>query len=130
MIAMEYLPVLQTLLIVQDPFTTYYDAEVVRDLVLTIKKLGFQPILLPFQPNGKPQHVNGFLDKFAKTTKTAAAFLNEISQLDIPLIGTDPAMVLCYRDEYKHALGAARGNFKVHLFQEWLRMNLKGHANL
>jgi Fe-S oxidoreductase len=29
-------------LIVQDPFTTYYDAEVVRDLVLTIKKLGFQ----------------------------------------------------------------------------------------
>ncbi len=117
-------------LIVQDPFTTYYDAEVVRDLVLTIKKLGFQPILLPFQPNGKPQHVNGFLDKFAKTTKTAAAFLNEISQLDIPLIGTDPAMVLCYRDEYKHALGAARGNFKVQLFQEWLRMNLKGHAKL
>ncbi|MCK5818921.1 MAG: FAD-binding oxidoreductase [Psychromonas sp.] len=117
-------------LIVQDPFTTYYDAEVIRDLVLTIKKLGFQPILLPFQPNGKPQHVNGFLDKFAKTAKNAAAFLNEIAQLEIPLIGTDPAMVLCYRDEYKQALGAARGKFKVQLFQEWLCVNLKGNPKL
>jgi len=117
-------------LIVQDAFTTYYDAEVIRDLVLTIKKLGFQPILLPFQPNGKPQHVNGFLGKFAKTTKNAAAFLNEIAELKIPLIGLDPAMVLCYRDEYKHALGEARGDFNVQLFQEWLRVNLKDHAKL
>lgn len=117
-------------LIVQDPFTTYYDADVVRDLVIFIKKIGFKPVILPFKPNGKPQHIKGFLDKFAKTTKNAADFLNEIAKLGIPLIGTDPAMVLCYRDEYNHALGEARGNFNVQLFQEWLLPRLRGDAKL
>lgn len=107
-------------LIVQDPFTTYYDADVVRDLLLTIKKLGYKPVLLPFKPNGKPQHIKGFLDKFAKTTKNSAQFLNQVAQLNIPMLGTDPAMVLCYRDEYKQALGEQRGDFTVNLFQEWL----------
>ncbi|PKG38735.1 D-2-hydroxyglutarate dehydrogenase YdiJ [Psychromonas sp. Urea-02u-13] len=115
-------------LIVQDPFTTYYDADVVRDLMLTIKKLGYKPVLLPFKPNGKPQHIKGFLEKFSKTTKDSGQFLNEMSELNIPMVGTDPAMVLCYRDEYKQALGEQRGQFNVQLFQEWLLPRLKGNA--
>jgi len=113
-------------LVVQDPFTSYYDAEVVRDLILVIKKLGYKPVLLPFKPNGKPQHIKGFLDKFAKTTKNSAQFLNVMAALNIPMVGTDPAMVLCYRDEYQQALGKSRGNFNVQLFQEWLLPRLKG----
>lgn len=113
-------------LVVQDPFTTYYDADVVRDLLLTIKKLGYKPILLPFKPNGKAEHIKGLLTKFAKTAKDAAEFLNQIAALNIPMLGTDPAMVLCYRDEYKHALGKRRGQFNVQLFQEWLKPRLKG----
>ncbi|WP_372880183.1 FAD-binding and (Fe-S)-binding domain-containing protein [Psychromonas sp.] len=116
----------QYVLIVQDPFTTYYDADVVRDVVLTIKKLGYKPVILPFKANGKPQHIKGFLDKFAKTAKNAADFLNQMAALNIPMVGTDPAMVLCYRDEYKHALGEKRGDFNVHLFQEWLLPRLAG----
>jgi Fe-S oxidoreductase len=50
--------------------------------------------------------------------------------LDIPMLGTDPAMVLCYRDEYKQALGEQRGNFNVQLFQEWLLPRLKGEAKV
>lgn len=115
-------------LIVQDPFTTYYDADVVRDLILTVKKLGYKPVVLPFKPNGKPQHIKGFLSKFAKTAKDAAAFLNQMAELNIPMIGTDPAMVLCYRDEYQRALGKQRGQFNVLLFQEWLTPRLKGEA--
>jgi len=115
-------------LIVQDPFTTYYDADVVRDLMLSIKKLGYHPVLLPFKPNGKPQHIKGFLDKFAKTTQDSAQFLNKVAALNIPMVGTDPAMVLCYRDEYKQALGEARGQFTVQLFQEWLVPRLQGDA--
>ncbi|MDA7746270.1 FAD-binding oxidoreductase [Psychromonas sp.] len=113
-------------LIVQDPFTTYYDADVVRDLLLSIKKLGYKPVLLPFKPNGKPQHIKGFLGKFAKTAKNSAEFLNQMAELNIPLVGTDPAMVLCYRDEYKRALGNERGEFNVQLFQEWLKPRLNG----
>ena len=106
--------------IVQDPFTSFYDAEVVESLVTLITKLGYEPVLLPFMPNGKPQHVKGFLKEFAKTAKDASDFLNQLDDLDLPMIGVDPSMVLCYRDEYEKVLGKARGEFKVHLVHEWL----------
>lgn len=110
----------KTVLIVQDPFTSFYEAEVVADLVTLLKRLNFVPIVLPFKPNGKPQHVKGFLTRFAKTATNTADFLNRVAQLDIPMIGIDGSLVLCYRDEYKKALGNNRGNFEVKLVNEWL----------
>lgn len=110
----------KVVLIVQDPFTSYYDAPVVRDLVKLASKLGYQPYLLPFKPNGKPQHVKGFLRAFARTAASSAQFLNKVAALGIPMVGVDPSLVLCYRDEYVKALGPARGDFQVQLPQEWL----------
>ena len=69
-----------------------------ESLVVLITKLGYEPVLLPFMPNGKPQHVRGFLKEFAKTAKNAADFLNQLDALDLPMIGVDPSMVLCCRD--------------------------------
>ena len=110
----------KSLLIVQDPFTSFYDAQVVEDFMLLAEKIGFRPILLPFKPNGKPQHVKGFLAKFAKTAKSTADFLNQIHQLDMAMVGLDASLALCYRDEYKQTLGQHRGNFEVKLAHEWL----------
>jgi len=107
-------------LIVQDPFTSFYEAQLIQNLIMLVEKLGFKPMVLPFKPNGKPQHVKGFLAKFAKTAQNAADFLNELSELNIPMIGVEPALVLCYRDEYKQALADKRGDFNVMLLQEWL----------
>ncbi|WP_406667516.1 FAD-binding and (Fe-S)-binding domain-containing protein [Gallaecimonas sp. GXIMD1310] len=108
------------LLIVQDPFTSYYDAAVVAALVQLVARLGFIPKLVPFKPNGKPEHVKGFLSRFAKTAGDAAAFFNTLAEQGLPLVGVDPSLVLCYRDEYHKVLGTARGNFQVQLVQEWL----------
>lgn len=110
----------KVVLIIQDPFTSYYDAPVVRDLVLLVEKLGYRPVLVPFKPNGKPQHIKGFLRSFARTAANAAQFFNRLHKLGLPMVGPDPAMVLCYRDEYVKALGEARGDFLVQLPQEWL----------
>jgi FAD/FMN-containing dehydrogenase/Fe-S oxidoreductase len=107
-------------LIVQDPFTSFYDAEVVEKLVMFIKGVGKIPVLLPFSPNGKPQHVKGFLSKFEKTVSKSAAFLTKIAQLNIPMIGADASMVLCYRDEYVKILGEAQAKFHVKSITEWL----------
>jgi FAD/FMN-containing dehydrogenase/Fe-S oxidoreductase len=106
--------------IVQDPFTSFYDAGVVESMMKLIAKLDFKPVLLPFKPNGKPQHVKGFLKRFAKTAKNSADFLNQLHQLGIPMIGMDASLTLCYRDEYKQTLGDMRGNFTVLLAHEWL----------
>lgn len=115
----------KTLLIVQDPFTSYYDAKVVADFVALIQKLGFKPIVLPFKPSGKAQHVKGFLHKFAKTAKNQADFLNRVAKLGLPMVAVDPALTLLYREEYKEILKQARGDFKVLLAHEWLREAIK-----
>ncbi|MDO6489532.1 FAD-binding and (Fe-S)-binding domain-containing protein [Colwellia sp. 6_MG-2023] len=107
-------------LIVQDPFTSFYDAKTVESMMALIKALGLEPILLPFKPNGKAQHVKGFLARFAKTAQSSSDFLNQLTQLNIPMLGMDASMVLCYRDEYAKILGDKRGDFKVLLAHEWL----------
>lgn len=107
-------------LIVQDPFTSYYDAGVVADFVRLVEKLGFKPVLLPFSPNGKAQHIKGFLQRFAKTAAKTADFLNRTALLGLPMVGVDPALVLCYRDEYREILAQRRGEFRVFLVHEWL----------
>jgi Fe-S oxidoreductase len=107
-------------LIVQDPFTSFYDANTVQSMMSLIKKLGLEPILLPFKPNGKAQHVKGFLARFAKTAKSSSDFLNQLAALDIPMLGMDASMVLCYRDEYAKTLQEKRGDFSVLLAHEWL----------
>ncbi|WP_318470154.1 D-2-hydroxyglutarate dehydrogenase YdiJ [Photobacterium leiognathi] len=107
-------------LIVQDPFTSFYDAEVVKDFITLIEKLGKKPILVPFKPNGKAQHVKGFLRQFAKTARNTADFLNQLAVLNIPMVGVDPALVLCYRDEYTEVLKETRGKFEVLTAHEWL----------
>lgn len=120
----------QYVLIVQDPFTSYYDAQVVADFVRLVEKLGLKPVLLPFSPNGKAQHIKGFLQRFAKTAKKTSIFLNRIAQLGMPLVGVDPALVLCYRDEYKEILGESRGSFQVQLVHEWLNTVLINRPEL
>ena len=117
-------------LIVQDPFTSFYDANTVKSMMALIKVLGLEPILLPFKPNGKAQHVKGFLARFAKTAKSSSAFLNELAHLNIPMLGMDASMVLCYRDEYEKILGDKRGCFNVQLAHEWLLSFIKQDQNV
>ncbi len=110
----------KTVLMVQDPFTSFYEADLVEDLVLFAEKIGLKPVILPFKPNGKAQHVKGFLKRFAKTASNTAKFLNRVAELEIPMVGADGSLVLCYRDEYQKILGEKRGDFSVKLINEWL----------
>lgn len=110
----------KTVIVVQDPFTSFYEAELVEALLAFIEKMGFKPVLLPYKPNGKPQHVKGFLAEFNQTAEKTAEFLNQVAQLGIDMIGVDASLVLCYRDEYKQVLGDKRGEFKVQVVHEWL----------
>ncbi|RQW63403.1 D-2-hydroxyglutarate dehydrogenase YdiJ [Vibrio viridaestus] len=111
-------------IVVQDPFTSYYDADVVDDFVSLVVKLGKHPILLPFKPNGKAQHIKGFLKQFKSTASSTAEFLREVATLNIPMVGVDPATVLCYRDEYAEVLLEERGDFNVLNVHEWLTPRL------
>jgi len=110
-------------LIVQDPFTSFYDASIVIKTIKFLKNIGKTPVLLPFSPNGKPQHVKGFLKEFESTAKKTDAFLHQVSKTRIPMIGMDASLVLCYRDEYKKILNKTEQSYQVHTLQEYLSEN-------
>ncbi|WP_394147906.1 FAD-binding and (Fe-S)-binding domain-containing protein [Shewanella atlantica] len=114
-------------IVVQDPFNSFYEADTVYHFIKLIEKLGLKPVLLSFKPNGKPIHIKGFLSKFAKTAQSSADFLTQVHQLNMPMVGVDPAMVLCYRDEYREVLGDSCGDFTVQLSNEWLADAIKQH---
>lgn len=107
-------------LIVQDPFTSFYDASVVQATIEFMRKLGLEPIILPYHPNGKPQHVKGFLNAFRRTATKTAKFLSDVAQLGIPMVGCDASTVLCLRDEYRDYTPASHQDFAVLTLDEWI----------
>lgn len=112
----------RALVIVQDGFTSYFDTAVVVDTLALYQRLGFLPLLMPYQANGKPLHVHGFLSAFEKTAKTMAKKMQVLADTGIPLVGIDPSMTLSYRSEYvKHA---PELHSKVLLPQEFLAERL------
>lgn len=109
-----------TVCLIADAFSLYYEAEFVRALARLVQSLGKTALLVPFVRNGKPMHVKGFLPQFEKLALRSSQQLQQLSELGVELVGTDPAMTLCYRDEYRQTLGERRGDFDVMLPQEWL----------
>ncbi|MCW8125094.1 FAD-binding and (Fe-S)-binding domain-containing protein [Microbulbifer halophilus] len=108
----------RAVILVQDAFTSYFDAEVVGDALRLLKKLDFHPLVAPFKANGKPLHVHGFLRQFERVAGTNSAMLNDLAASGVPLVGVDPSMTLTYRAEYRKLLGDRAP--RVQLLQEWL----------
>jgi Fe-S oxidoreductase len=117
----------QVVFIVQDPFTSFFDAGVVIAVVRLIAQLGCHPLVLPFHDNGKALQVKGFLPEFKKTATRMADFLQSIAAFERPIIGIDPSVTLTYREEYPDTLGgdAVSG---VELLEEWLARTVQDRA--
>ncbi|WP_439891174.1 D-2-hydroxyglutarate dehydrogenase YdiJ [Ralstonia sp. 25C] len=113
----------QPVVLVQDAFTSHFETDLVLDTLRLIDQLGFQPLLAPYRPSGKPLHVHGLLDQFRRVAQKNAAMLKRLEATRAPLIGIDPAMTLVYRSEYKEALGDEMPP-RVQLLQEWLAETL------
>jgi len=112
----------QSVVIVQDAFTSFFDTDTVTDILRCLNTLGFRVWLMPFRANGKPLHVHGFLKSFTWVAKRRQRDLNALAQSGIPLVGIDPSMTLAYRSEYRKYLN---GNMPpVLLLQEFLAEHL------
>ncbi|WP_295802669.1 FAD-binding and (Fe-S)-binding domain-containing protein [uncultured Microbulbifer sp.] len=108
----------QSVVIVQDAFTSYFDADVVADTLRLLKLLDFNPLVAPFRANGKPLHVHGFMRQFAQVAAGNSAMLNDLAESGVPLVGIDPSMTMTYRSEYRKLMGDKAP--RVQLLQEWL----------
>ncbi|MGP5144336.1 FAD-linked oxidase C-terminal domain-containing protein, partial [Vreelandella alkaliphila] len=113
-----------SVIIVQDAFTSHFEAKLVIDVVELLSRLNLRVFVMPFSANGKPLQVQGFLGAFERTAEKQAKRLRALAEFDVPMVGIDPAMTLTYRQEYVKALGAEQVP-EVFMLQEWLatRMN-------
>ena len=113
-----------SVLLVQDAFTRYFDTEVWVAWLKLLQRLNIKAFVLPFHANGKPLQVQGFLGQFERLVRKNTAFLEQAAQLGLPMVGLDPAMTLVYRQEYPKALNMRQLPFEVQLPQEWLLARL------
>ncbi|RUO79389.1 FAD-binding and (Fe-S)-binding domain-containing protein [Pseudidiomarina taiwanensis] len=109
----------RTVVIVQDPFTSFYEAELVEAFAKVAQVLGFEPVLLEFLGNGKAQHVKGFLTEFRATVARVGPQLQALSDAGWNLVGLDASTSLCYQDEYRR-YSSQPLSFEVRLPQQWL----------
>ncbi|MFJ2692204.1 FAD-binding and (Fe-S)-binding domain-containing protein [Pseudomonas sp. NPDC087336] len=109
----------KSVVIVQDAFTRYFETPLLASFIELASRMGFQVFLVPYSPNGKPLHVQGFLAAFNKAAVRNAAQLQALRASGVRLVGLDPAMTLVYRQEYAKVPGVAEAP-AVQLPQEWL----------
>ncbi|AMO58322.1 FAD-linked oxidase [Endozoicomonas montiporae] len=107
----------RTVIIVQDAFTSFFETPVLTELVELLVRLGYRPLVTPYQPNGKVLHVYGYLGRFEKVARTNGSELNQLAESGVSLIGIDAAVALTYRDEYREAMGDNAP--EVLLLSEW-----------
>ena len=105
--------------LVQDPFTSFYEAELLEAFGRLASQLGYQPVLLDFVGNGKAQHVKGFLRDFSNTAERVVKQLNQVAKLQLPMVGLDASTVLCLHDEYRDYVQQPI-SYQVQLVQDWL----------
>ncbi|AQU82982.1 MULTISPECIES: D-2-hydroxyglutarate dehydrogenase YdiJ [unclassified Halomonas] len=108
-----------SVIIVQDAFTSHFEAKLVMDVVELLSRLNLRVFVMPFSANGKPLQVQGFLGAFERTAEKQAQRLRALAEFQVPMVGIDPAMTLTYRQEYVKALGAEQVP-EVLMLQEWL----------
>jgi FAD/FMN-containing dehydrogenase/Fe-S oxidoreductase len=106
--------------IVADPFTAAYEGQGLMALARLVRSLGFSVGILKPYVNGKLMSVRGARRKFVRFASKQAGRLQALAGAGISLVGYDPALTICYRDEYQDLLGASRGDFSVLLPEEWL----------
>ncbi len=118
-----------SVILLQDAFTSFYESQIVFEFYKLLKKLDFSVYVAPFHPNGKPLHVKGFLTKFKIVAERNSKWLTHVGGAGIPVVGLEPSIVLTYRDEYLKILGQNDLKIKVLLPQEFLMMNQENFIN-
>lgn len=103
--------------LIQDAFTSFFDAPAVISVIELIAALGYRPQVAPFMPSGKPLHVKGFMPEFERTARHTARSINALAAYGRPLVSIEPSIARSLATDYRHALGQA---LPVIAFERWL----------
>ncbi|MGN8160128.1 FAD-binding and (Fe-S)-binding domain-containing protein [Salinisphaera sp. SWV1] len=115
----------RSVFVVQDAFTSFFDAPVAIAVIELIAALGYRPQVAPFSASGKPLHVKGFLPEFERVARRHARRIDVLAAHGRPLVGIEPSVTLALATDYQQAIGRA---LPVQLFEQWLASALATRA--
>lgn len=107
----------RTVFVIQDAFTSFFDASAAIAVIELIAGLGYRPQVAPFSPSGKPLHVKGFMPEFERIAHRHARFIDRLAAHGRPLVGVEPSVTLALATDYRPAIGRA---LPVQPFEQWL----------
>ena len=110
-------------LIIANAFTGSYEADGLVDLAKLVRLMGFRVAILKPYTNGKLLVIRGARAQFIKKARVQAERLARLHNKGLTLVGFDPALTICYRDEYPSLIPNCP-EFKVLLPEEWLQSAL------
>lgn len=108
----------RTVIVVQDAFTSFFDAEVAIDVLRLIERLGYLPQVADFVPSGKPLQVKGFTREFRHSAQRMQGVLSRLIDYGRPVVTIEPSVALAYEHDYPPATG--RATPAVQSLEAWL----------
>ena len=110
-------------IVVSNAFTASYEADGLIDLAKLVRSMGFKVAILKPYTNGKLLVIRGARAAFIRKARPQAERLARLNAKGLTLVGFDPALTICYRDEYKSLIPNCP-DFNVMLPEEWLKQAL------
>jgi FAD/FMN-containing dehydrogenase/Fe-S oxidoreductase len=83
-----------------DEFTNFYDAEIGKDAVILLEKLGYEVKTVAHDESGRSHISKGFLKEAKQICNINVSIFKDIITDKTPLIGIEPSAILGFRDEY------------------------------
>lgn len=83
-----------------DEFTNYYDANIGKDAVLLLEKLGYSVRIIKHEESGRSYISKGFLKEAKEIANKNISIFKSLISENTPLIGIEPSAILTFRDEY------------------------------
>ena len=83
-----------------DEFTNFYDAEIGKDTISVLKRLGYNPTFINHPESGRSFISKGFLKEAKALANENVSIFKELITEETPLVGIEPSAILTFRDEY------------------------------
>ncbi len=109
-----------------DEFTNYNDFPVGQQLIMLLRRLGYEVIIPDHIESGRSYLSKGFVKKARQIACRNVELLKDIITEQTPLIGIEPSAILTFRDEYPKLVAphlkeaAEKLGDNAFMFDEWL----------
>ncbi len=83
-----------------DEFTNLYDANIGKDAVFLLERLGYDLQIVNHEESGRSYISKGFLKDAKEIANKNVAIFKDLVSKEHPLVGIEPSAILTFRDEY------------------------------